>query len=144
MTQIEQIKAEIERLKECVGKASSDLCDFNDHMIGELSAYENIENFINSLSQEPQGLEEAAEEVNKRGLIGFEGSCWLTEEMPKDYFKAGAQWLAEQGVSVDGKVVMDFSDPADIINRRLIAKLGDALLHIEPCDVIVQIRKKED
>ena len=46
-------------------------------------------------------------------------------------------------VSIDGKVVMDFSDPSDIINRRLVAKLGDALLKVEPGDVTIQIRKKE-
>ena len=57
-------------------------------------------------------------------------------------FKDGVEWLAGQGVSVEGKVIMDFSDPDDIINRRLIAKLGDALLKVEPGDVIIQIREK--
>ena len=58
-------------------------------------------------------------------------------------FRVGAEWMAEQGVSVDGKVIMDFSEPYDIINRRLIAKLGDALLEVEPGEEIVQIRKKQ-
>lgn len=89
----------------------------------------------------PSNLDEAArkygfEEYRRR----CEGGEYGTSE---DAFKAGAEWMAGQGVSVDGKVVMDFSEPYDIINRRLIAKLGDALLKVEPGEVIVQIRKKQ-
>ena len=51
-------------------------------------------------------------------------------EKIKDGIKAGAEWMAGLGVTIDGKVIMDFSEPADIINRRLIAKLGDSLLEI--------------
>lgn len=88
----------------------------------------------------PSNLDEAArkygfEEYRRR----CEGGEYGTSE---DAFKAGAEWMAGQGVSVDGKVIMDFSEPYDIINRRLIAKLGDALLEIEPGEVVVQIRKK--
>lgn len=52
MTQIEQIKAEIERLAECVGKASRELKDFTPYMEGELTAYEEILSFIESLEKE--------------------------------------------------------------------------------------------
>lgn len=93
----------------------------------------------------PSNLDEAAEKSYKEYDV-------KTAVKPKEHpvgflffdgFKAGAEWMAGQGVSVDGKVIMDFSEPYDIINRRLIAKLGDALLEVEPGEVIVQIRKKQ-
>lgn len=91
----------------------------------------------------PSNLDEAADTFNREDaarMWDYEGK---TEgEIVEAAFKAGAEWMAGQGVSVDGKVIMDFSEPYDIINRRLIAKLGDALLEIEPGEVVVQIRKK--
>lgn len=93
----------------------------------------------------PSDIDEAAEKAYKEYDV-------KTAVKPKEHpvgflffdgFKVGAEWMAGQGVSVDGKVVMDFSEPYDIINRRLIAKLGDALLKVEPGEVIVQIRKKQ-
>lgn len=81
-----------------------------------------VSNYLNSLNEE---------DVYKN-----------TQKVIIEAIRFGAEWMAEQGVSIDGKVIMDFSEPADIINRRLIAKLGDSLLKIEPGDVVVQIRKK--
>lgn len=105
-----------------------------------------IRHFRGFSGKQPQGLKEAADEYSSnwyRKRLGTSRKCdgcfWHVNEA----FKAGAQWLAEQGVSVGGKVIMDFSDPDDILNRRLIAKLGEALLQIEPGDVVVQIRRKE-
>ena len=95
--------------------------------------------------QEPQGLDEAAEDECKR--CKDHDRCFCVDKGRIDAcdylkgFKAGAKWQAEQGVSVEGKVVMDFSDPAVIINRRLVVKLGDTLLKVEPGDVRLQITK---
>lgn len=91
----------------------------------------------------PSNLDEAAEKIAWDIAPMHPDISWDTcFEKIKAGIKAGAEWLAGQGVSVDGKVIMDFSEPYDIINRRLIAKLGDALLEIEPGEVVVQIRKK--
>lgn len=88
----------------------------------------------------PSNLDEAAEKnFETMEVLEHEN---IFEETHRKIFKAGAEWMAGQGVSVEGKVIMDFSDPDDIINRRLIAKLGDALLKVEPGDVIIQIREK--
>ena len=92
----------------------------------------------------PSNLDEAAEEIASDIAPTHPDIGWdVCFEKIKEGIKAGAEWMAGQGVSVDGKVVMDFSEPYDIINRRLIAKLGDALLKVEPGEVIVQIRKKQ-
>ena len=99
-----------------------------------------------------EGLDEAAEEiviklVPSLGQKYEDGSYvggirdFFSREELIGLVKAGAKWQAEQGVSVEGKVVMDFSEPSDIINRRLIAKLGDVLLKVEPGDVRIQITK---
>lgn len=101
---------------------------------------------IEALSQSslPSNLDEAAQKVEDYYDVGEEhGYLYCHRGDIKDVFKAGAEWMAGQGVSVDGKVIMNFSEPYDIINRRLIAKLGDALLEVEPGEVIVQIRKKQ-
>ena len=102
---------------------------------------------IKALSQPtlPSNLDEAAHSYaweKQEHHIDFDGDEYLDYGPRYDAFKAGAEWMAGQGVTVGGKVIMDFSEPTDIINRRLIAKLGDALLKIEPGEVIVQIRKK--
>lgn len=91
----------------------------------------------------PSDIDEAAEEASQSAYSEPTAAGFAKRSFFKRGFKAGAEWMAGQGVSVDGKVVMDFSEPYDIINRRLIAKLGDALLKVEPGEVIVQIRKKQ-
>lgn len=46
------VKKEAERLKECVGIASSDLCAFTDTMKGELNAYQDMIDFVESRIEE--------------------------------------------------------------------------------------------
>ena len=46
---IDLVRAEIERLMGCVCKASSDLHDFTERMDGELSAYEEIIDFLDDV-----------------------------------------------------------------------------------------------
>lgn len=64
MTQIEQIKAEIERLIECVGKASRELKNFTPYMDGQLIAYEDILTFIDSLDKKPV-VDEGKDEIDE-------------------------------------------------------------------------------
>lgn len=126
--------------KEEMAKAYAE--GFEDKKYGEIAYTAFLCGFTAKCeSSLPSDIDEAArkygfEEYRRR----CEGGEYGTSE---EAFKAGAEWMAGQGVSVDGKVIMDFSEPYDIINRRLIAKLGDALLEVEPGEVIVQIRKKQ-
>ena len=60
-----------------------------------------------------------------------------------------AKEAKEKELTIDGKIMMDFSDPADITNRRLSVKqdqLNDALLKISmdgrETDIVLTIRKK--
>ena len=129
----------IERLEE-MKRAEYENCGGVNSKTGAL---QEVQELIDSLQQEqpslPSNIDEAAEEYSENILANNED----LQDAIEDAFKEGAKWMAEQGVSVDGKVVMDFSEPYDIINRRLIAKLGDALLKVEPGEVIIQIRKKQ-
>ena len=92
---------------------------------------EPIDDFKPSL---PDNLDEAARKYGHEEPIlpeGYnDGDIPFYERWTADAFKTGAEWMAGQGVEVKGKVIMDFSTPADIINRRLIVKLEDALLSI--------------
>ena len=133
-----------EKLKDEIKHLKIDVYDeAHQFDLGARSSLTFLESFIDSLQQEqpslPSNIDEAAEEYSENILANNED----LQDAIEDAFKEGARWMAEQGVSVDGKVVMDFSEPYDIINRRLIAKLGDALLKVEPGEVIVQIRKKQ-
>lgn len=126
-----------------------------DESILAADAYKNaldaVEKVIASLQQEqpslPSDIDEAAKQIVIQKHPCMEDCLILGDRLTRGELialvKAGIEWMAGQGVSVDGKVVMDFSEPYDIINRRLIAKLGDALLKVEPGEVIVQIRKKQ-
>lgn len=88
----------------------------------------------------PKGLDEAARKyAGKKEFYWVRENPYTSQEWA---FKAGAEWAFGQGVTVEGKIVMDFSEPRDIINRRLVANLGDALLKVEPGDVLILIRKK--
>ena len=88
------------------------------------------------VDDEPQGLDEAAEEYTK----GVHNPDNFVESLIKSYefdaFKAGAKWMAEQGVSVDGEVSPLGIAPNSSLKRAINEnfELGDK--------VIVQIRKK--
>ena len=120
------------------------LIRFNAAITNANSFKEALDIAIEALSQPslPRNLDEAANNYGVDIRLGYPRVMDETDRYIYNAFKAGAEWMAGQGVSIDGKVIMDFSNPADIINRRLIAKVGDALLEIEPGDVVVQIRKK--
>lgn len=94
----------------------------------------------------PSDLDEAAEEYAYRGIPDIMKSTFkpLADEVAK-YFKAGAEWMAGQGETVEG--VFKAGDPGypDIRMgeqysiEHILRKPGG----IEPGDeVVVQIRKK--
>ena len=101
------------------------------------------------LPEPPSNLDEAAEEwckTNNKGiaLSADKKSHYLAEG--KDAFKAGAEWMAGQGVTVDG--IFKAGDPGypdvrmgeQYSIEHILCKPGG----IKPGDeVIVQIRKKQ-
>ena len=97
----------------------------------------------NMRETQPQGLDEAAEEyVNKTGHDGriedYDGSqirAWEFESMV-DCFKAGAEWMAGQGETVEGEIKCAVAYPHE---PKVIARIyGD---YGYGDKVIVQIRK---
>lgn len=62
------------------------------------------------------------------------GCCWLDEQrMEAISIAVNAIEEQERSLSCDAKIVMDYSNPMDIVNRRLIVKhtdLDDILLKI--------------
>ena len=138
MTQTELIgksKAEIERLySEHSGKYE---CDEAAIVLDEL--YDFIESLEQSIDADKMiGLDEAAADYAKRGYsINADPFDEIREyQLEKDAFKAGAKWMAEQGVSVDGEFGIRGVETESIVNELLDGgfKMGDK--------VIVQIRKK--
>ena len=84
----------------------------------------------------PQGLDEAAKEFCDKRAKPFYGYSEFTFQECCNAFKAGAKWMAEQGVSVDGEFGIRGVETESIVNELLNGgfKMGDK--------VIVQIRKK--
>ena len=150
MTQIEQIKAEIERRIEQISKTPEDNETLNAVLGGQAHELMTLLSYIKSLPQEqPQGLDEAATIMADECLQGLPISGELLpslKEVVKIAVKHGAKWMTKQGV--EGYVVESASPvctpehPQQVItllydlNATNYVKAGDK--------VIVQIRKKED
>ena len=106
----------------------------------ELTGMERFEKLQPSL---PSNLDEAAEEyayINWQSEDYHEGA---SEGLPFDAightancFKAGAEWMAEQGHTVDGTFHHSCGYPS-------VIELKTYLRDYEGADVIVQIRKKQ-
>lgn len=83
----EQIRAEIERLCEIDYP-----CDTNEQAIGFYDALDRIEDFLDTLPEQPvEGLEEAAE-AHTFFAANQPGQEWETHDVT-DAFKAGAEWM---------------------------------------------------
>ena len=93
-----------------------------------------IENSISLKEQEPQGLDEVAKEQAKS--FGYMSFDYEFDENVES-FKAGAKWMAEQGVSISGRFGIRGIETDSIVEKLLDGgfKMGN--------NVIVQIRKKE-
>lgn len=108
------------------------------------------QDFIDMVSKEqpslPSNLDEAAEEYydemwdklgGKAMVVNYEHDIWYPSSVIETVFKAGAEWMAGQGETIDGEVVKDINNNLAITAKGFSGKeavFGDK--------VIVQIRKK--
>lgn len=138
---IKKIDAEIAKLSD----NASQICEEYE---GYRLACQDISDELHEIAKEiqpslPSNLDGAADDYG-HGIF-LDGDCTCIGIT--DAFKAGADWMAGQGATCNGKIQMDFSAPADIYARRLSAdywnELGPALMKVEPGDVLIQIRKKQ-
>ena len=150
MTQIEKIKAEIERRIKALEKTfpniyyEGEVCglkrllSFIESMEKELPAIHPCEVCkigIKSSADEPQGLDEASEEYSERETC-YANDSHLQKQTTKLAFKAGAKWAAEHGVSYDSTVIHGAND------MLFVTALLDGKDFKEGDKVTVQIRKK--
>lgn len=85
----------------------------------------------------PINLDEAAEEILSEKYPQLHNGSFLTEREMVKLIKAGAEWMAGQGETIDGEVVKDINNNLAITAKGFSGKeavFGDK--------VIVQIRKK--
>jgi hypothetical protein len=85
----------------------------------------------------PSGLDEAAEKILSETFPQLHNGSFLTEREMVKLIKAGAEWVAGQGETIDGDVVKDINNNLAITAKGFSGKeavFGDK--------VIVQIRKK--
>ena len=136
----EKIIAEIERLK------NEDYGDgYHDDDVATCALNEVL-SFIKSMRpQQPKGLDEVAKEIASdiaptHPDIGWD-ECF---EKIEDGIKAGAKWMAEQGVSFEYEVedkTMELGY-GKLVGLNPIINLPDSFDNGDK--VIVQVRKKED
>ncbi len=125
----EKLLAEIQRRKK------------QDITIRERSILIDIETAIDSIqrsSLQIPNLDEAAEEYANRGISSnadpYEET--IAYQADKEAFKAGAEWMAGQGITVDGTFHHSCGYPS-------VIELKTYLRDYEGADVTVQIRKKQ-
>ena len=130
MTQVEKIKAEVERrIKE-------------NERVGFLNNANELASllpFIESLDREQhQELDEAAEKCESYYDVGDEQGYLYTHKGDiADAFRAGARWIAEQVETYEVEVIKNGINGVCTIQHSVDSfKPGDK--------VIVQIRKKEE
>ena len=107
-------------------------------------ALDFVVDLLESQSSEPKGLDEAAEKIaNEHGFVKHP-SCKPAKysyQAVRDVFIeaaiAGAKWMAEQGVTVEGKFHRSCGYPS-------VIELNTYLQQYDGDKVIVQIRKKEE
>lgn len=113
--------------------------DLDRHMIIEGEPYDNnkekreayIMGLTDSLPSFPSNLDEAAEEY-------FEQYNYMPKGFVINAFKAGAEWMAGQGVTKEAVIGMATKDIELNVSGQVLDKL-----ELGPGDkVIVQIRKK--
>lgn len=131
----DQIRAEIERRKDLYKRTYSALHpDDLEASIsyGQARCMDELLDFLDTLpEQEPQGLDEAANEFANQDCVTFISR--------KKGFIAGAEWMAGQGITAEA--VMQYDDVDDLVPtlpnmENYEFSVGDK--------VIVQIRKKDE
>lgn len=165
MTQIEQIKAEIERRIKALEKTFP-----NTYYEGEVCGLKRLLSFIESMEKDKNGGSEKPNSqsheknicdgcVNDKGCVTcvdgdmketqsqglHEAACeYAKEQWPESWyqyysaadFKAGAKWAAEHGVSYDSTVIHGAN------NMLFVTALLDGKDFKKGDKVTVQIRKK--
>lgn len=102
MTNIEKIRAEIERLKHQAEEAKMEWVNegYNQNAFAEdcrISSFDKLLAFIDTLSEEPdKSMEEAAAKHIRRvvDIVGHPGWDWTTQDIT-EAFIAGAKWDAK-------------------------------------------------
>ena len=143
----EKLKAEIKHLKLDVWDEA------HQFDLGARSALSYIEQFLTSLQQEQQeemldkDLNEAAEEYafnnwedNDYHTGASEGLHFDAIGHTANCLKAGAEWMAGQGETIDGSLCYDPHLQQVIVFLEDCPKMWEGSI----MDVTVQIRKKED
>lgn len=140
MDKIEKIRAEIERLKKLLEESTYYL-DNSQQALGYSFALDDFNDFLDTLSEEPsENLEEAAETFNREDAARMWDYEDKTEgEIVEAAFKAGAEWMAGQGVSWED--IMTYYDGFLLYGKDERAFTMEEDFN-EGDKVIVQIRKK--
>ena len=113
------------------------------YQLGEDSAYTFVLGLVEELlEQEPQGLDEAAQEYAKRGYSSnAEPFDEIREyQIEKDAFKVGAKWMAEQFTKIDNPHPIDWFMTRD--EKEYCH--GYETDEMVPWPVEVYIKKKEE
>ena len=155
----EKLYKKVDELMAYYAKSEEDMdaegyTDFATYYQGKRTICSEVLDIITSLQQEqpslPSNLDEAAKDYCN-SQPGWENKMDWVEEKDKEEcrkdFKAGAEWMAEQGESKEGIVVdnndfIDFEDNSFIDVCPTLDKKAFNLHDGEK--VIVQIRKKEE
>lgn len=135
MNTIETIRAKIERLLEFDKEVKT------DYYIGRRDAKIEILAILDTLPEQPagKGLEKAAEEYAENTWLS--GENWA--DAARRTFKAGAEWMAAQGVNHELEVKADAGGYPYIDKAFELYDYTDEKNIFNPGDkVIVQIRKK--
>lgn len=148
----DRLKAEIKRLKKHSEESKKEWIGegYNQNAFAEdcrISSFDKLLSFIDSLQQEqsslPSNLDEAAHDYawEKQDMVyDAEGEILMDYGPRYDAFKAGAEWMAGQGVTCEGKVFT--SAFTSYVKTPGIEELLKDVFP-EDTEVIVQIRKKQ-
>ena len=134
MTQIEQIRQEIERLNEQTRENEKSGLFSESWILSRKTLLDKLTKFLNTLeqSQLPADVEEAAKQYHERIQFSSRPSFY-------DAFIAGAEWAFSQGEIVEGSLGY-----GPHLQRPIIMLEGVPSFYDGHCqDVTVQIRKKD-
>lgn len=142
MNDIEKIRQEIKRLYDGEAPKHDQQCEFED---GYFTGIATISKFLDTLPEEKQSedLEKAANNCIAKfaDYIMAENApeeINLTEKL-REIFKAGAEWIAGQGVST-----VAISSAEDGITEEGMKLIADYLESLpDKTEVVLQIRKKQ-
>ena len=123
-------------IKGCEGDDFNLLMTLNDEEI-----FDAIKVGINSLSVLPSNLDEAAEEYADYNSQRWheDGDVYYDHSKIVDAFKAGAEWMARQGYTVDGIVICDKELTRGY--KDIVMSIPDELKVDDK--VTIQIRKRQ-